>query len=142
MMPNFFDAIELTARGLLINALRQTQGNKKAAAKLLGMKRTTLIERVHQHGITPADWSGEGLRILADRMWSRPASVVWDLPMIRAEQLRAQKYINSLDFFANALQEENAAAEDRCPKNIIFEPDDDELDEQNNGHSNGLNMPD
>ena len=41
-------AIELS---LIDQALRKTQGNKQQASKLLGIKRTTLIEKMKKRGI-------------------------------------------------------------------------------------------
>lgn len=42
------DAIEC---GLIIQALERTQGNRKRAANLLGMNRTTLVEKIKKRGI-------------------------------------------------------------------------------------------
>ena len=42
---------ELEAR-LTIDALRRSQGNKAKAAELLGLKRTTLIERLKRLKLT------------------------------------------------------------------------------------------
>jgi DNA-binding NtrC family response regulator len=36
---------------LIAQALLQTQGNKKAAAKLLGLNRTTLVEKIKKKGL-------------------------------------------------------------------------------------------
>lgn len=40
-------------RTLLARALRQTHGNKSAAARLLGLRRTTLHEALRRHGMFP-----------------------------------------------------------------------------------------
>jgi len=36
---------------LISSALTQTNGNKKAAAKLLGLNRTTLVEKIKKKGL-------------------------------------------------------------------------------------------
>jgi transcriptional regulator with GAF, ATPase, and Fis domain len=38
-------------RELIIQSLRKTNGNKKLAAKLLNLKRTTLIEKIKRIGL-------------------------------------------------------------------------------------------
>ena len=37
---------------LIVKALKKTNGNKQAAAKLLGLKRTTLIEKLKKYSLT------------------------------------------------------------------------------------------
>lgn len=41
---------------LIINALKATGGNKKEAAKLLKLKRTTLLEKIKKKNLTPDNW--------------------------------------------------------------------------------------
>ncbi len=41
---------------LIVNALRATGGNKKEAAKLLKLKRTTLLEKIKKKNLTPENW--------------------------------------------------------------------------------------
>ena len=38
-------------RELILQSLRKTNGNKKLAAKLLNLKRTTLIEKIKRIGL-------------------------------------------------------------------------------------------
>ncbi len=47
---------------LILSALRTTGGNKKEAAKLLNLKRTTLLEKIKKKKLTPDNWclSGNG----------------------------------------------------------------------------------
>ena len=54
---NFNDVIEEFENGLIMDALEKTQGNKKEAAELLNLKRTTLIEKLKKKNLT-----GPGLR--------------------------------------------------------------------------------
>jgi transcriptional regulator with PAS, ATPase and Fis domain len=62
--PNFVPLIEIPEEGinfqnvvmdmereLIVQSLRKTNGNKKLAAKLLNMKRTTLIEKIKRIGL-------------------------------------------------------------------------------------------
>lgn len=46
-------------RSVILNVLRQVGGNKTQAAKRLGMKRTTLIEKCRKLEITPEEIAGE-----------------------------------------------------------------------------------
>ena len=39
-------------RELIVQSLKRTNGNKKLAAKLLSLKRTTLIEKIKRIGLT------------------------------------------------------------------------------------------
>ncbi len=41
---------------LIVNALRATEGNKKEAAKLLKLKRTTLLEKIKKKNLGPDSW--------------------------------------------------------------------------------------
>jgi transcriptional regulator with PAS, ATPase and Fis domain len=45
---NFFGAVEDFERRLISDALRRTNGNKQAAARLLGLNRTTLMEKLRR----------------------------------------------------------------------------------------------
>jgi two-component system, NtrC family, response regulator AtoC len=49
---NFQDVVTDMERELIIQSLRRTNGNKKLAAKLLSLKRTTLIEKIKRIGLT------------------------------------------------------------------------------------------
>jgi DNA-binding NtrC family response regulator len=46
-IAEFGSAVEAFARNLLLRAMQKTGGNKTLAANLLGMKRTTLISKLH-----------------------------------------------------------------------------------------------
>jgi len=48
---NFHNVITDMERELILQSLRRTNGNKKLAAKLLNLKRTTLIEKIKRIGI-------------------------------------------------------------------------------------------
>ena len=48
---NFQNVITDMERELILQSLRRTNGNKKLAAKLLNLKRTTLIEKIKRIGI-------------------------------------------------------------------------------------------
>lgn len=41
---------------LIVNALRATEGNKKEAARLLKLKRTTLLEKIKKKNLGPENW--------------------------------------------------------------------------------------
>lgn len=41
---------------LIINALRATDGNKKEAARILKLKRTTLLEKIKKKNLSPDQW--------------------------------------------------------------------------------------
>jgi transcriptional regulator with PAS, ATPase and Fis domain len=43
---------------LIVQALKMTQGNKKEAARLLNLKRTTLLEKIKKKELT-GDWAGD-----------------------------------------------------------------------------------
>ncbi len=49
---NFNDVIEEFENSLIMDALEKTQGNKKEAAELLNLKRTTLIEKLKKKNLT------------------------------------------------------------------------------------------
>lgn len=58
-LPALLREIETTH---IRKALEQTNGNKKAAAKLLGMGRTTLVEKLKRHPLDPSSMEDvEGL---------------------------------------------------------------------------------
>ena len=48
---NFQDVVTDMERELILQGLRKTNGNKKLAAKLLNLKRTTLIEKIKRIGL-------------------------------------------------------------------------------------------
>jgi len=48
---NFQNVVTDMERGLIVQSLRRTNGNKKLAAKLLNLKRTTLIEKIKRIGL-------------------------------------------------------------------------------------------
>jgi two-component system, NtrC family, response regulator AtoC len=48
---NFQDVVTDMERELILQSLRKTNGNKKLAAKLLNLKRTTLIEKIKRIGL-------------------------------------------------------------------------------------------
>jgi DNA-binding NtrC family response regulator len=48
---DFNGLIDSYENKLITQALNQTQGNKKAAAKLLGLNRTTLVEKIKKKGL-------------------------------------------------------------------------------------------
>jgi transcriptional regulator with PAS, ATPase and Fis domain len=48
---NFQNVVTDMERELIIQSLRRTNGNKKLAAKLLSLKRTTLIEKIKRIGL-------------------------------------------------------------------------------------------
>ena len=48
---NFQNVVTDMERGLITQSLRRTNGNKKLAAKLLNLKRTTLIEKIKRIGL-------------------------------------------------------------------------------------------
>ena len=45
------DRVEAYERGLLVATLQQTEGNRSEAARLLGVGRTTLHEKLRKYGI-------------------------------------------------------------------------------------------
>ena len=49
---NFNDVLEEFENSLIMDALEKTQGNKKEAAELLNLKRTTLIEKLKKKNLT------------------------------------------------------------------------------------------
>jgi transcriptional regulator with PAS, ATPase and Fis domain len=52
---DFNDVVEAYENSLIISALERTGGNKKAAAKLLKLNRTTLVEKIKKKGLLVAD---------------------------------------------------------------------------------------
>jgi len=48
---DFQNVVTDLERELILQSLRKTNGNKKLAAKLLNMKRTTLIEKIKRIGL-------------------------------------------------------------------------------------------
>src|SRR5438552_8651865 len=48
---SFQDVVTDMERELIVQSLRKTNGNKKLAAKLLNLKRTTLIEKIKRIGL-------------------------------------------------------------------------------------------
>jgi transcriptional regulator with PAS, ATPase and Fis domain len=48
---NFQDVVTDIERELILQSLRKTKGNKLLAAKLLNLKRTTLIEKIKRIGL-------------------------------------------------------------------------------------------
>jgi transcriptional regulator with PAS, ATPase and Fis domain len=48
---NFQNVVTDMERELILQSLRRTNGNKKLAAKLLNLKRTTLIEKIKRIGL-------------------------------------------------------------------------------------------
>jgi len=51
---NFRDVVEDFETHLIVQALEQTHWNKNRAAQLLGMNRTTLLEKIKKKGLEPA----------------------------------------------------------------------------------------
>jgi DNA-binding NtrC family response regulator len=49
---NFTNIVNGMERELIVQGLRKAKGNKKLAAKLLNLKRTTLIEKIKRIGLT------------------------------------------------------------------------------------------
>ncbi|MBP9837278.1 MAG: sigma-54-dependent Fis family transcriptional regulator [Proteobacteria bacterium] len=52
---DFNSIIEEFENNLILQALEKTKGNKKAAAKLLNLNRTTLVEKIKKKGLESAD---------------------------------------------------------------------------------------
>ena len=48
---SFRDVVDDFEANLILQALEQTQWNKKAAARLLGLNRTTLVEKIRKKGL-------------------------------------------------------------------------------------------
>ena len=48
-------ATEAVERVALSRVLEQTHGNKNKAAQLLGLNRTTLLEKIKKRGLTPPE---------------------------------------------------------------------------------------
>jgi sigma-54 specific flagellar transcriptional regulator A len=48
-------AVAVMEKKYLLDALLMTRGNKKRAAEILKLKRTTLIEKIKRHGIQDED---------------------------------------------------------------------------------------
>lgn len=53
---DFNEIINDFEKKLIINALKATEGNKKEAAKLLKLKRTTLLEKIKKKNLSPDNW--------------------------------------------------------------------------------------
>lgn len=51
---DFNAAVEAFENTLIVQALQRTSGNKKAAARLLNLNRTTLVEKIKKKGLEPA----------------------------------------------------------------------------------------
>jgi DNA-binding NtrC family response regulator len=51
---DFRDVVDRFESDLIRQALQQTQGNKNRAAQLLGLNRTTLLEKIKKKGLEPA----------------------------------------------------------------------------------------
>jgi transcriptional regulator with GAF, ATPase, and Fis domain len=49
------DAVESFENQLIVQALERTRWNKKQAARLLGLNRTTLVEMLKRKGIEPGE---------------------------------------------------------------------------------------
>jgi DNA-binding NtrC family response regulator len=47
-------AVEEFEHDIIAEAMRRTNGNKQAAARLLGVKRTTLVAKLRRHGLPDA----------------------------------------------------------------------------------------
>ena len=54
---NFREAVDLFRKGLIVNALRDTGGNKVKAAELLGLHRNTLSHHFRSLGIKPEEYT-------------------------------------------------------------------------------------
>ncbi len=52
---NFRDVVDDYEADLILQALQQTQWNKNRAARLLGLNRTTLLEKIKKKGLDPPD---------------------------------------------------------------------------------------
>jgi len=50
---NFNEIVERFENSLILQALERTGGNKKAAAELLNLNRTTLVEKIKKKGLDP-----------------------------------------------------------------------------------------
>jgi two-component system, NtrC family, response regulator AtoC len=66
---NFQDVVTDMERELIVQSLRKTNGNKKLAAKLLNLKRTTLIEKIKRIGL------GEAVPTSASTTETAPPSI-------------------------------------------------------------------
>ena len=51
-----FPSLTLVKRGLIVEALRFTEGNKTRAARILEMSRTTLWRKLREFEITEHEW--------------------------------------------------------------------------------------
>lgn len=51
----FYYAVERYERAIIMQALARTEGNKKQAAALLKMNRTTLVEKARNYGLEAAE---------------------------------------------------------------------------------------
>ncbi len=49
------ETLENVERRLIVDALERTSGNRKRAAALLGLRRTTLVEKLKRLGLVPTD---------------------------------------------------------------------------------------
>lgn len=56
---DFNQIVEEFENSLILQALNRTQGNKKAAARLLNLNRTTLVEKIKKKGLDGADEDSE-----------------------------------------------------------------------------------
>jgi two-component system, NtrC family, response regulator AtoC len=68
---NFQDVVTDMERELIVQSLRKTNGNKKLAAKLLNLKRTTLIEKIKRIGL------GEGVAAPASTTQNPPPPSIY-----------------------------------------------------------------
>ena len=51
---SFNDEVDQFERDLILQALERTHWNKNKAAQLLGLNRTTLVEKIRKKGLKPA----------------------------------------------------------------------------------------
>ena len=71
---SFYDEVRRFEIGLITRALRRTQGRQKAAARLLGLKPTTLNAKMKQYQMRGNDWASDSPHPPSDGGGLRSAS--------------------------------------------------------------------
>ena len=76
----FNDVVDRFETELILQALEQTHWNKKRAAQLLGLNRTTLLEKIKKKGLEPPPGSSSPPRAAAAGVQERGAGSADERP--------------------------------------------------------------
>lgn len=99
---DFFDWIERVERGVLREALDQALGNQTAAARMLGIQRTTFVEKLKKLEGSPGTGETDSqTAISADKFCGEYRTSA----RVRVEILKVQRQLETLEQLEIALEE-------------------------------------